>query len=472
MELAGEGQPGTMSNAAVPNPAFPQDAYFNPADSTVTNQFSAWYADGDVMIRQSMQSPSFHRATVPNAGGYVFKGSVFIVQSLDGFDDDDATALVDRAVASDGTFPQAELLCMAAEDSARGARDPECEEVTRMLTGAGFDGTFLPTFDATLAGHTVAAYFTGSAAGLVTAIAGNTFVPGAIVDNLTSYGAAISNFSCNAAGTVCPENENQVSIARFIRAGATGAHGTVNEPLNNAFPNAGAYLHYTFGYSMGESYFFNQRFLYWQNIHLGDPLATPYAQRPAVTIAGEATHPVNEPLVVTATHPNGIARIDLYEAGARVATSTSGTLSYALTEAVGQDLDLLAVAVAENAPVTRTGWPQPMQSPTPDVQGWTTMTVTVAAAMTGTGGSGTGAGGSGNGGDESGTGGSTVVPRRAGGCDCRAAGADAGAGKAAGGSGRATLVLGAALVLAQRRRRRCPARRRRLQGLTSGSPRG
>jgi len=33
MELAGLGQPGTMNDAAIPNPAFPQGAYFNAADS-------------------------------------------------------------------------------------------------------------------------------------------------------------------------------------------------------------------------------------------------------------------------------------------------------------------------------------------------------------------------------------------------------------------------------------------------------
>jgi MYXO-CTERM domain-containing protein len=262
-------------------------------------------------------------------------------------------------------------------------------------------------------------------------------------------------------------------VARFIRAGATGAHGTVNEPLNNPFPNAGAYLHYTFGYSMGESYFFNQRFLYWQNIHLGDPLATPYAQRPAVTIGGAAMHPMNEPLVISATHPNGIARIDLYEAGKRVATSMAGTLSYTLVEAVGQDLDLLAVAVAQNAPVTRPGWPEPMQLPTPDVQGWTTMTVTVAPAMVaaggtggsgtgGTGGSGTGGGtgggtgaGGGDGGVEgsgggaaSGSGGppgATTTPKS---CHCRAAGAGD-AGEPYG----SALAVGALLAFGRRRRR-------------------
>jgi uncharacterized protein (TIGR03790 family) len=457
MELAGLGQGGMMGEATVPNPTYPQGAYFNPADSPVTNMFSAWYAMGDTIIAQTKQKGSFHRKTAPNAGGYQFAGNLLIVQSLDGFDYTDATALVDRAVASDGTFPTAELLCMAAEDSARAARDPECELTTRMLTNAGLSGTYLPAFDANLAGHTVAAYFTGSAGGLRTAIAGNTFVPGAIADNLTSFGAAISNFACGTGGMPCPASENQVSVARFVRAGATGAHGTVNEPLNNTFPNAGAFLHYTFGYSMGESYLYNQRFLYWQNLHLGDPLATPYAARPVVTIEGTATHAANDPLVVSATHPNGIARIDLYESGTRVAMGSSDTLSYVLTESAGSVLDLLAVAVAKNAPVTRTGWPQPMQQPTPDVQGWTTKMVTVGAATmpdagadasTGVGGSG----GSGTGGSSAattgggGSGGSTMghTPGAASGCRCRASGS-------ADGDGRWALLV-AALVAARARK--------------------
>ena len=139
-----------------------------------------------------------------------------------------------------------------------------------------------------------------------TAIAGNTFVPGAIADNLTSYGAAISTSRATRTAPTCPASESQTSIARFIRAGATGAHGTVNEPLNNVFPNAGTMLHYTFGYSMGESYFFNQRFLYWQNIHLGDPLATPYGKRPDGDVRRRRTHPVNGP-PITVTPPTPTA---------------------------------------------------------------------------------------------------------------------------------------------------------------------
>lgn len=65
---------------------------------------------------------TFRRMDVKAKSGYDFSGQLFVVQSLDGFDYNDAKALITRAKASDGSFPAAEILCMHAEDEARGAR--------------------------------------------------------------------------------------------------------------------------------------------------------------------------------------------------------------------------------------------------------------------------------------------------------------------------------------------------------------
>lgn len=464
-EIGGAGQPGN-TQAQVPNPVFFSGAT-GPMDYAFHNQYEGWYGTTSSIVRAKKQPVAFHRANAKTFSGYDFTKSLFIVSALDGFDYTDAKALVDRAVASDGTFPKAELLCMRAEDDARGARDPECEFASRMLTGAGFNGKFVDPFDSMLAGHTVAAYFTGSSDSVRSAIAGNTFVPGAITDNLTSYGAAIGNFFCNADGTQCPAGEAQTSIARFVRAGATGAHGTVNEPLNNTFPNAGIMLHYTFGYSMGESYLYNQRFLYWQNIHLGDPLATPYGERPKVVIdGGTGLHAKGTPLTIHATHPAGVVRIDLYKAGARVAQSMSDTLSYDATEGVGESLDLLAVAVSANAPAMRLGWPQPDQLPLPDVQGWVSAKVTIVEMVpdpAGTGGAGggtssasTSATGSGGAGGKGAGGGSGATPESESGCGCHTAGGDA--ESSLGGLGMMVLFT----VVQRRRRDARLANRRRV----------
>ena len=160
---------------------------------------------------------------------------------------------------------------MEGADSARAARDPECEYATRMLSAAGFNAEYLGPHDSALSGRTVGAYLTG-AANLRGAIDGLEYAPGALTDNITSYGALPRNWFCDVTGESCPENEAQTAIARFVRAGATGAQGTVAEPYNFAFPNAGLLLLYTFGYNLGESYLFNQKYLYWMNTVVGDPL--------------------------------------------------------------------------------------------------------------------------------------------------------------------------------------------------------
>lgn len=455
-DLAGIGQPD--ASASVPSPLFGQNQYFNEAESPVKNQYSAWYAAGSTILHRKQQPPSFRRKDVQAGGQYDFSNNLFIVQSLDGFDYDDAKAVVTRGKASDGTLPTAEILCMRGEDDARSARDPECELVTRMLKGAGMNATFLEPFDGALAGHDLMAYFTGSADTVKNAIAGNTYAPGAIACNLTSFGAAIGNFFCNADGTQCPAGESQTSIARFIRAGASGAHGTVNEPYNNVFPNAGTMLFYTFGYSMGESFLYNQRFLYWQNIHVGDPLATPYAKRPVVEIKADTAA-----IVVKATHDAGIARIDLYAAGQRIAQNDAASgLTLPSPGQAGDALDLLAVAVANNPAVTRDGWPEPMQNPKPDVQGWTAAKVVLQDPSTSTGGGGAGGsaggnGGGGAGGGQAGSGGGQAgsggeSPKDEGGCACRT-GTDPTGGGAAGALG--WLLLAGALA-----RRRAQSSRR------------
>ncbi len=372
VELAGTSNSDTTGTD---NPWY-MGGYAFTGDYTVENPYSDWYASAPGVVRVSEQPRSFARERGGSDGGYDYTGELFIVTRLDGFDYLDAHDLIDRSVASDGSFPTAELLCMHAADSARGARDPECEFTTRMLSAAGFNGVWLDPFDGALEGHEVAAYFTGTTS-LQGAIDGQTYVPGAITCNLTSFGAVPNNFFCSEDGQTCPESESQTSIARFVRAGATGAHGTVAEPYNSVFPNASALLFYTFGYNLGESYLFSQRYLYWMNLVLGDPLATPYAQRPEV-ILDEGEVPLGQAVVLTATHPDGVARVRLYADGLLVAEERGDFLTWTPEGEANDELELLGVAVAENAPVTRAGWPNPDQEPRPDVQGWTTTWIALA----------------------------------------------------------------------------------------------
>jgi uncharacterized protein (TIGR03790 family) len=352
-------------------------------DFTLENYYAGWYTSASGITRSRNQPEAFERDHEPTGYG----DDLFIVTRLDGFDYQDARDVVDRGVASDGTFPGADFLCMHGADSARGARDPECEFAIQKLQELGLAATWLAEFDGSLTGYEVVAYFTG-AASVQGAIDGQSYVPGAITCNLTSYGAVPNNFFCDESGDSCPASESQTSIARYIRAGATGAHGTVNEPYNNVFPNAGALIHYGLGYSLGESYFFNQLFLYWQNLTIGDPLATPFAERPVVTLS-TTTLPLNEPLVITATHPDSIEVVRLYLDDVLIAEAEGEVLEWiAEGYSAGDTLSLRAVAESGDVTLTVPGWSQEETTVRARTQGWTLDTVTLAepsSADTGTG---------------------------------------------------------------------------------------
>ena len=96
-------------------------------------------------------------------------------------------------------------------------------------------------------------------------IASNTYRPGAIADHLTSYGGQIPN-------------SGQMSILKWIQAGATASYGTVVEPCNypSKFPNSTILLpFYYHGASLLEAYW---KSVAWpgEGLFIGEPLARPW----------------------------------------------------------------------------------------------------------------------------------------------------------------------------------------------------
>jgi uncharacterized protein (TIGR03790 family) len=365
-----------LKSASRHNPLYLASTSF-ACDLAINHPQENWYASACGIVAKSTFPNSFRRQESGFAQSYDFNGHLFIVTRLDGFDYEDAHDLIDRAVAAEAQSHSGQLLCMAGKETARAARDPECEFVTRKLASAGFDTEFLSPFDANLSGRTLMAYFTG-AANMRNAIDENTFEPGAIACNLTSLGAQPKNFFCDDADT-CPETEAQTSIARFVRAGVTGVHGTVAEPLNTCFPNAGTLLLYTAGYNMGESFLFNQRFIMWRNLLVGDPLTTPYATRPTVTISGHEGNQLlqDTPLTISVSHPDGVAKLALYVDGRLVNETSSNTISYTPTASAGDAIQIHAVATANDSTLSRPGWSNPQPISHADVQGWASISVSV-----------------------------------------------------------------------------------------------
>ena len=270
-------------------------------------------------------------------GGATWKP--LLVTMLHGRTYADAALLIQSAVDAEkaggatGTF-----LFMDGADSARAALDVEYPSVIKALKTAGFADAQEVPFKTDQTGGNLAAFFTGTAS-LGTTIEGNTYAPGALVDNLTSFGAVPQNFAATG--------ESQVSIARWVAKGVGGVHGTVDEPLSNSFPSRKLILDYTSGAPLSEAYLRRMPFVYWRNLVLGDPLLAPYAKRPVVTMTGlSASASVAQLVTVTAKDVagSGIAKIQLFVDGKLLTEGTGDTLEACVPVHAGTTSQILAVA--------------------------------------------------------------------------------------------------------------------------------
>lgn len=99
------------------------------------------------------------------------------------------------------------------------------------------------------------------------------FAPGAIGDHLTSYGGKLM------------ETSTQMPSTDWIKAGATGSYGTVVEPCSftEKFPDPYiAIKRYTEGESLIETYWKSVE-MPGQGLFIGDPLASPFKEKPIET---------------------------------------------------------------------------------------------------------------------------------------------------------------------------------------------
>ena len=95
-----------------------------------------------------------------------------------------------------------------------------------------------------------------------------SFLPGAIGDTAVS----------TSARTFLPTSGGQSLIADLIGQGITGVKGYTNEPLLQAIASPSVALdRYLSGMTLAESFYAASRFVGWEDIVIGDPLAAPYA---------------------------------------------------------------------------------------------------------------------------------------------------------------------------------------------------
>lgn len=172
-------------------------------------------------------------------------------------------AMIDRGVMSDGTKPEATAYLMSTSDKARNVRSRRFRVIKELLSKninvEQINSNVLENK------NDVMFYFTGLVE--VAAIDTNKFLPGAIADHLTSTGGNLFGGS-------------QMSILRWLDAGATASYGTVVEPcaFTQKFPNPGIVIErYTNGESLIEAYW---KSVAWpgQGVFVGEPMASPYVK--------------------------------------------------------------------------------------------------------------------------------------------------------------------------------------------------
>ena len=263
------------------------------------------------------------------------------------------------AAAADGTRPPGTIYFVTNSDVRTTTRSGAFPATVAALEKVGVKATIvkgvLPSGKRDVAG-----LMTG-AADLDWAGSGCSVVPGAICENLTSFG-----------GIFTP-SAGQTPLSVFLRAGAAGSSGTVIEPyaLQAKFPHASIQVHYARGASLAEAFYQSVRSPY-QLLVVGDPLCRPWASIPVVdaVIAPDA-RPVepNEPLAGTvefeprATVPGGDAvdRFELFVDGVRLAQCGLGERLPVDTTQLADGHHELRVVAIESSPVESQGrWIMPV----------------------------------------------------------------------------------------------------------------
>ena len=214
-----------------------------------------------------------------------YQWKLWLVSRLDGYTEEAVIHLINQGVESDlhldvqNQSQSGMFVLMRGADAARGVLDVEFEDVARLLKTLNQEvrvvdfntDWIIPPLEtnetAKVMGWVVGTSQYGNA------IEGNLFLPGSIVDNLTSFGAVPGNFDLD-------RSESQVSVARWIDRGVSGIHGATDEPLNSSFPSRYFLVDYVLGASLVEAFMRHFPYVAWQNLVVGDPMIAPFAYRP------------------------------------------------------------------------------------------------------------------------------------------------------------------------------------------------
>lgn len=182
---------------------------------------------------------------------------------------EEAGSMLIRGLDSDGTRPEGTFCFVTNSDIRSKVREWQLPVAVEELTDFGMK--VVVTQEVPRGIGMVAGLFMGQA---VVEPQGTRLSAGALVDNLTSFGATF-------------DMSSQTKCTSWLKAGAAAAGGTVSEPFAywTKFPNARLLSHYAAGCTAIESYYQSIRQPL-QYLPLGDPLAAPWKPKGDVMVEG------------------------------------------------------------------------------------------------------------------------------------------------------------------------------------------
>lgn len=262
------------------------------------------------------------------------------------------------ATAADGTRPSGTIYFVTNSDVRTRTRSGVFVETIREIRSLGVSAELI---NGTLpvSRKDVAGLMTGTA-DFDWPRSGSSIVPGAICENLTSFG-----------GIFTP-SAGQTPLSDFLRAGAAGSSGTVIEPyaLQPKFPHAAIQVHYVRGATLAESFYQSVHCPY-QLLVVGDPLCQPWAKIPVVEAVGPDGHVLEAGSQISATIeleprskvPGGgeVDRYELFIDGLRYGQCAAGErFSIDTTSMADGHHEFRVVAIESSTVETQGRWIQPV----------------------------------------------------------------------------------------------------------------
>lgn len=300
-----------------------------------THGFRSWYGwdnEGDLL----------------EAGGQPYLLSTMLAMTAGrGNSVREAIAYLKRSAAADGTRPKGTIYFSKTSDIRSKAREPHFAATVAELKKLGVEAQVI-TSPLPSGRPDVAGLVTGTPE-FDWARSRSTLLPGAICDNLTSFGGILG------------EGSSQTPLSDFLRYGAAGASGTIVEPMliTQKFPWTSMQVHYARGCTLAEA-FYQSVFGPAQLLIVGDPLCRPWANIPQVTLAGvkpgdKLSGTVELKAEARIAKPGTVDAIEVFVDGRRIFTGRYGDPLMWDTTAEMDGYHELRIVAIESLPIQSQG---------------------------------------------------------------------------------------------------------------------